>query len=61
MTICHKANRSYLYSLISPLINEMFLNKPLRVSKRLLAPIIEERKRRAQEEGKDWKGRPVCP
>ncbi|KAF8423320.1 cytochrome P450 [Tirmania nivea] len=44
--------------LISPLINERFLNKPLRISKRLLAPIIEERKRRAQEEGEDWKGRP---
>lgn len=44
--------------LLSPVINEVFINKTLRVSKRLLAPMIVERKRRAQEEGNDWKGKP---
>ncbi|KAF8454425.1 cytochrome P450 [Kalaharituber pfeilii] len=44
--------------ILSPLLNAFTINKSLRAAIRLLGPMIEERKRRANEEGRNWKGRP---
>jgi len=44
--------------LIAPLVNAITVNKQFTIVKRLIGPIILERKKRAHEEGANWKGRP---